>query len=201
MEEAPIRVTLTTFLDFVSATGPARITVVRKARQDYERGYAPARDYYRQLRLGIVEMHQSARTRRHLDDLLPTVSANKTGIYEAAINGYAQWMGRKQLHWAGAPPNGTWSVAELGVMVNPELLVTIEGSLHLIKLYFKATELSKAKVDEVLFLLQTLAPQGATVGVLDVRRAKLYTPTRDIPGMDALLLGEAAALVTMWRAV
>jgi hypothetical protein len=46
-----------------------------------------------------------------------------------------------------------------------------------------------------------MAPTGTTVGVLDVRRAKLIVPTRVIPGMDALLKAEAVAFVSLWSSV
>jgi hypothetical protein len=37
------------------------------------------------------------------------------------------------------------------------------------------------------------------VGVLDVKRSKLFVPTREISDLDALLHGEAAALVGIWE--
>jgi hypothetical protein len=43
-------VSLTTFVDFVAATGTTRITRVRSAKTYYEQGYAPERDFYKPLR-------------------------------------------------------------------------------------------------------------------------------------------------------
>jgi hypothetical protein len=52
-----------------------------------------------------------------------------------------------------------------------------------------------------LHLLGKHAPRGTTVGVLDVRRAKLFTPTVIIAGLDALLNSETLAMVSLWDAV
>jgi hypothetical protein len=43
-------ITLTTFVDFVGATGTARLTRVRNAKRFYEEEYAPERDFYKPLR-------------------------------------------------------------------------------------------------------------------------------------------------------
>jgi len=52
-----------------------------------------------------------------------------------------------------------------------------------------------------LHLLGKRAPAGTIVGVLDVRRSKLFTPTTSIAGLDALLDAEALAMVVLWNAV
>src|SRR4051812_9795031 len=45
-----VTVSLTTFIDFVSATGTARLTKVRQARKQYEQEWEPTRDFYKPLR-------------------------------------------------------------------------------------------------------------------------------------------------------
>jgi hypothetical protein len=89
----------------------------------------------------------------------------------------------------------TWSSGDLRVAVNPELCGEIGGDIHAIKLYFRAEPLSKARSDVALALLQQAFGKKTSVGMLDVRRSKLFVPTREIANLDALLHGEAAALV------
>ena len=74
----------------------------------------------------------------------------------------------------------------------------------MIKLYFKKDKPSKRLLDTVLRLIDVTLPAdkaGATPGILDVQRGRLFTPTVRVADIDALLTGEAAAFVTMWNAV
>ena len=63
-------VTLTTFVDFIAATGTARITRVRAAKAYYEQGYAPERDFYKQLRDRIENCFASGWSATCLKDAL-----------------------------------------------------------------------------------------------------------------------------------
>jgi hypothetical protein len=99
------------------------------------------------------------------------------------------------------PVRAAWKSGELEVGLNPELHADVNGEPHLIKLYLKSEPLSRQKVSIVLRLLETRAKGEVTVGMLDVRRSKLYTPTVEIAGMDALLEAEAVAFTTLWDSV
>lgn len=194
-----MQISLTTFSDFVVATPAGRIGCVRKALQQEKTSYQPAQDYWKPLREAIVDAHKGAGGRRELEALDPPGDPKKVGNYEACRVAYLRWLGRQDLVWTGGK-GCTWSSGDLEVRINPELFVTIRDQGHAIKLYFRADKLSKAKADPVLRLLErTHGQQGRrTVAILDVPRGKLLTPTRDIPGIDALLEGEAAAFVAMW---
>jgi hypothetical protein len=91
------------------------------------------------------------------------------------------------------------------VSVNPELGLRINGTPHLVKLYFKADKLAKNRADIITHLMgKTLsgkAPAGCVMGVLDVRNARLLTSTVPIPGLDAQLDAEAAYWNTLWPRV
>ena len=124
----------------------------------------------------------------------------KIDNYEECRKGLSKWVGRKTITPLPAL-RGTWKSGDLEVSVNPELHADVNGAPHLIKLYFKAEPLSKQKAELILHLLGKRAPKGTTVGVLDVRRSKLFTPTVSIMGLDALLQSEALALVSLWNSV
>ncbi len=192
-------VSLTTFIDFVAKAGTPKVTVVRNWKA---RDYSLLTDFYKQLRDAIADLHRQAKPGPALDELLSELTdKKKMANYPAAVHGYRKWLGKRQMAWF-EPVSGNWQYAGLKVNVNPELGLTIKGAPHLIKLYLKADELAKNRVDAITHLMGLAcgkaAPKGCTMGVLDVRRAHLITPTVPIPGLDSLLRGEAAAWMAIW---
>lgn len=67
---APIEISLTTFIDFVFTSGTAKITCVRKAKEQYGAPYDPKKDFWRSLRNGIIHMHERNAKPATLDTLL-----------------------------------------------------------------------------------------------------------------------------------
>ncbi len=198
------KISLTTFVDFVSKSGTTRLTCVRKAKGLYQQEYEPAFDFWKPLRDAIVEMHKHNRPKDTLGNVLAGLTdKNKRNLYPSRIRAYKRWVGRKTIQWAGCDPE-IWQHGSLLVRVNPELGVSINGSKYIIKLYFKEECLSKNRVDTMLFLIQSTFSRNhpnATPGILDVPRGKLIRPTRNISDIDALLEGEAAAFIQMWNRV
>lgn len=193
------KISLTTFVDFTTAVGSTRVTKVRRAKADYGQDYSPQRDFYKGLREGITETFAEGWTSDGLKARLADVSdPKKQKNYEACRKGLSRWAGGKEFVFH-PPARSTWKSGDLTVKVNPELDLTIDGIRHRIKLYFKGEALSKARVDVILHLLGD--GRKATPAVLDVRRAKLYVPTVERPGLDALLKAEAAALTSLWKSI
>ena len=97
-----------------------------------------------------------------------------------------------------------WQVTEfqgLPISVNPELGLDIEGSPHLVKLYFKEDLLSPRVADLAGRMMARVLgdEQDATMAVLDVRRKRLHRLTPR-PELDVLLDAEVAAFTAMWGA-
>jgi hypothetical protein len=116
-----------------------------------------------------------------------------------------KWIGRKDIALVRCVPR-PWISGSLHVKVNPEFSAKINGRLHVVKLWLSTSDpLSKARTDTLLHLLNLThgvgVSSGATPGVLDVVNAKLFTPTRQVPGIDALLAGEAASFEEIWKQV
>jgi hypothetical protein len=103
------------------------------------------------------------------------------------------------------PPSEIYSRHGVEVSVNPELGLEINGRRHLVKIYFKADPLSKYRVDIITHLMEVcLRPQvraATTMSVLDARRAKLFSPSVPVPGLDAALGGELAYVAALWGEV
>jgi hypothetical protein len=196
---AMIDISMTTFVDFVAATGPSRLTVARNAKQSYEKGYDPRTDYWRLLRRAIAKAVENGYDRKTLEGQLDDVTdPKKLANYRDCASAFNAWA-RKQRLSTMKPRKKSWSSGELEVAVNPELCGEIGGQAHAIKLYLRGEPLSKARSDVALALLQESFGKKTTVGVLDVKRSKLFVPTREIADLDALLHGEAAALVGIWE--
>ncbi len=196
-------ISMTTFVDFVLASGTKRLTCVRTAKADYAQPYKPARDFYGALREAIVDMHQNQRPRESLDSALLGVGNTRTSAYVECIAAYKQWCGRKRFQWTDTF-RSDWTNGGLTVKVNPELGMRINGTPYIIKLYFKGESPSKIRLETMFHLLRLSLPRelvDATPGILDVRRGNLFVPSRQIADIEALLAGEASAFQTIWDAI
>jgi hypothetical protein len=88
--------------------------------------------------------------------------------------------------------------------VNPELGLTIDGTHHAIKLYFKSEALTKLRIDVVTQLMELAldnAKKPMVFAVLDLRNAKLFTSNGVNQGLVALLQGEASSFAQIFKAV
>jgi hypothetical protein len=89
------QISLTTFVDFVSATATTRLTKVRAAKSYYEAGYGPERDFYGPLRKRIVEAFEQGWDPKNFDQSLGDVTDPKK------LESYAR--ARKGM-WRSPPP-------------------------------------------------------------------------------------------------
>lgn len=193
-------VSLTTFVDFVSKAGTPKFTVVKNWK--HKKPYTPATDFYKLIRDEITDIHIKSRPISALDDLLPTLKDSKRQeIYPQIISGYKRWLGRKQPTWF-SPPSTIWTHIGLDVAVNPELGLMIDGTPHLIKMYFKSEPLTKNRIEIITHLMDLTRhpglPKDCKMAVLDVRQSKLITPSVPVPGLTAQLQGEAAYWLAVW---
>lgn len=197
------RLSLTDLVDIVSASGTPKATKVKvvKNRGDYH----PSQDFYRPLRERIVEAHQAALGRPHVKGVLGTLSdGKKLSNYPDAVSGYVKWWGKKTPTWFD-PPRELISASGVDVSVNPELGLVFSGAPHVIKLYFKGEQLTKRRTDIIVNTmhlgLSASAPSGAVMGVLDVRRSKLFTPSVPNPLVAAMVNAELAYVAALWPSV
>ena len=168
----PTTVSMTTFMDFIVASGTKRITCIAAAKKPYGRPYHPSRDFYRPLRDGIVQMHQQGHELLWLDSLLEGITdAKKLSFYPKCIEGYKKALSGKSLAWISCTPK-TWKSGGLEVRVNPELGLVIDDLPHAVKLYFKAETLSQAAVEPIVRLIDFDAQEPRSVRCRDGRTAR-----------------------------
>lgn len=194
-----MRVSLTTFVDFSLSIGPSRITHVRDAKAMYTAGYDPARDYWRGLRQGIVDMHKRAMPHEHLVAVGQSQKVRKQSNYFSAASMYITWLEKQSVKGFFEPPDGLWTYEQLQVLINPEVGLVVSGKKVLVKLYFKAEKPTPRRLDETLCLLQQSFPKtDALCGILDVRRGRLFTSESGVPDLMPLVIGDAASFIAMW---
>ena len=197
-----MQITSTTYIDFLLATGLTRVRKVREARRHYEDGYAQGSDYYGPVREGIIAVHRDGADPAALNQILAGALPQRREHYRACIDGHQHFMRNKGFVWTRRPKAEFWSYGDLQVKVNPELLLTIDGRPHRTKLYFKGEPLRQARADLLIELLKSPKDTGdIDVGILDVRRARLFAQKRFSPDYQVLLQSEALSFAAMWQAV
>jgi hypothetical protein len=192
---------LTSLVDIVSKSGTPKATAVRDAKAQVDEPYDPAADFYKGIREAIVEAHQLALGKRHITNAAAAAHGKKIAAYTQLAAAYNGWWGRKPLTWS-EPPRGAWGPrdSDFDVTVNPELGLDIDGTPHVVKLYFKAEPLSKNRIDIITHLMHKVfaeANPDSRFSVLDIRRRRLHTI--DPPAeLDAILGAEIAYVEALW---
>jgi hypothetical protein len=196
------KVSLTTFVDFVSKSGTPKITVVKRFK--HGDAYRPAFDFYKPVRDAIVDVHAHGKPTKALDAVVVGLKdPRRTAPYAAVVRGHKKFMRKHAARWFD-PPRGSWAEGGIVVHVNPELGLEIKRVPHVVKLYFKAEKLPKKNVATITRLMeQAFADPGSRTvfGVLDVRRGVLHVPSGSVAGIDALLTSEAASFAAILASV
>jgi len=194
---------MTTFVDFVIARGTARITRVRKAKEQYGEDYSPARDFYKRIREAIIDVHYGNQPLSSLDVVANQAGERKVELYKECAAGYKRWHGKKTVR-AIPVRSYLWRHSDLEVNVNPELRLSVDGTEYLVKLYFKKGNPSKSLLQAALHLLSLhpVCSDGTTLpAILDVQAGRLKTQQQAPAGLGALLAGDAVAFAAMWKAL
>jgi hypothetical protein len=186
---------LSDFLDVISKAGSPKATAVRKIKH---RGpYSPAKDFYKPLRDGIVDAHESNKSPATLSAVLLKVAAAKHANYSTVIAGYRKWWGKRPLTWF-EPPSGNYIGSGFDIGVNPELGLK-DGSANLvIKLHLKDEPLTKFRTDLITALMAETLGAGVSLGVLDVRRSKLFLASGSGNSMMPMVNAELAYIAALW---
>lgn len=87
-------ISLTEFVDIVSASGTPKATKVQNLLDCPE--YDPAADFYKKIRDIIIEAHKTNKGKEYIDGVMAeTSNAIKTAIYPSIISGYKKWWGER----------------------------------------------------------------------------------------------------------
>ncbi|WP_433929393.1 hypothetical protein AB3662_37405 [Sorangium cellulosum] len=192
------KISLTYFVDFVLKAGAPKLTGVREFKERKDELHT---DFYRQVTEAIVDMHRSGKPTSVLDTFLAAQhDERRRRIYPSVVHGYRKFLASGEMTWF-EPPVATYRLGDLEINVNPELGLVIDGTPHVIKMYFRGEPLSSKRVSVVLNLLMNgLAEStpGGAFAVLDVRNARIHTFKVPNPRIGLLLRGEAASFATIY---
>lgn len=197
------QISLTDFVDFVIKNGMPRLTKVReiKDRDDYH----PYKDFWRQVRDGISEMHSREYSTDYLDAIAQKqTDPRKIKRFPEAIASYKKFLGRKKVTWFD-PPKEKWVMGDLTININPELGLVINDRPYLIKLFFKDEKLDKRKSEVVFHIMEEQlrykVSSDTNMSILDVKSSKLLTPTTPPDNVSILLRAEANTFMQIWDAL
>lgn len=196
------KISMTYFVDFVLKAGIPKLTEVREFKERKDELYT---DFYRQVREAIVDMHKTGKPPEVLDAFLEAQRDDRRRrIYPHIVSGYRKLLSSANVKWFD-PPTASYKLGELEVNVNPELGLILDGTPHVLKIYFRGEPLSAKRTSVILALLtnglSANAAPGTVFGVLDVRKAKISAFKAPNPRVNLLLRGEAAAFATIYNAM
>lgn len=196
-----IEISLTTFGDFLAASGRRKISTVRDARGLYEQAYSPMIDYWKLLREGIVDFHAGRADTKRLETIVNNSNSRKRGQFQEVLRSYLRWEKRVDWTWIEAE-SAFWEHAGIRVRCNPELGLRIDEDDYVVKLYFRSQKLRDLQVEATLELMSEALPgvrSGQRVAaLLDIRQGRLLKNRNGRVETAALLRGEAAAFSEMW---
>ena len=198
-----VDISLTSLVDVVSKSGTPKATCVKQIKAQLTAPYDPRNDYYKILREGIADIHAAGQPKTALSAIVGRVGDPKrAGTYASLVADYASWWGRKNIGWF-APPRSIWTPpgSGIGITVNPELGLDINGVRHVVKLYFKSEPLTKARIEVITHLMHQEFAAGANAGtqfsVLDMRRKKLHN-VQPPSVVGPILVAEVAYIDSLW---
>lgn len=190
-----MRVGLTNFLRFISASGISKVNQVLEATQDYR----DWKDYYKDFREAAVPAIAN-RDLQRVEALVARITdETKAQHYGLCLQGLKQWMNKTEYRVISRPRTASWDAGEIRVVVNPEVLLEIEGVVYMVKLYMAKEKLSQPARRAYAWLVGQTHNQSVTPALLEVRKGKLTPCPSANARIGQWIRGEVAAFIALWR--
>ena len=191
-------ISLTKFLDFVNSTGLKKRNIVLESASPDE--YAPYKDFYKALREAIISLHKNHKSVDTLTNIIPWTTEIKKKNYNELISGYQKWAKSKRILFI-EEKSTLFSLGGIDLSINPELIISINKTPTIMKLYFKQDKLEKSAADMITVLMKMAFCANFEhydtfdYAVLDIRRGRLWriTQTTPIDDIKAVLENEATS--------
>lgn len=199
------RITLPTFAGYLVTNGPSKVTKVLEARRAHDGPdtYASG-DHYIHLRAPLREALLAGGDPRPLQDVLLSLrDPKKVRSHRAVVDGLTKFFNSTAFE-GRAIQRQDWTHAELIVSVNPTARLFIGDSWHVAYVHLKADDLDARIAAPVLELIGLTHGHLGTPMIVEARTGKVHRPSRSARtrrGLQALLEGEAEALVRMWHGI
>lgn len=196
-----IKISLVSFMDFVTATASQRISAVRTIADIYSDDYQRGPDFYRDVREALREGLLRSDDVQRLHDTARHATENKQNSYGAIAAGWEQWRRRKALTIFAE--TARWQEQRLEVKVSPTFTWQHRSGNRLIVPYYKGLELSSDAAQAATRIIELkFGSRDARAAVLDIRRGHLHEARRRRSrDYDAWLAGEVSAFLQMFRTI
>lgn len=202
MAAKPVKISMTTFADFVVADPLGQLARIRDVRRQYQQPYSPGGDFWSRWREGVERIHSQGEGREALRPIGKQAKDNRAEQYTSACAGYAKFWGRKQIELRGHPKPALWVHDALQVKVNPEWVLGVKGEDVIVKVHLKEKLTLNQRLSNPLLHLMDLhfgpSVGGPSVAILDVHRGRLWRQKGDLSTIDAVLHMQAAAFLAGW---
>jgi hypothetical protein len=143
-KQTGIKISLTTFLEFVNASGMSKVNKVKTAIAQYEE-YKQSRDYYKYLRDAITECIQKGEDPKNIRKVIEKVPNNRHQNYGVLIESFIKWHKKANPVFASVKCR-LWEFQNLEILINPEINVRISNVPYAIKIWFKQDEITNNRI-------------------------------------------------------
>jgi hypothetical protein len=203
MKQNEIQISMTEFVNFINASGMARMTIVAKAKAKHEEIEGNPYDYWKDFKEEVKRQLKNNGSKEDFLEMLESVREEVRSNYQEMVNGFLRFWKPTRMKWF-KPVNHKASIGGVKMIVNPEIGILWGNRRLMIKLYLKANEnLDKRHADIVLALMESelrgRVDPDIEFAVLDVRRGKLFKYVNNDPRLKVLLKAEGRAFSNMWK--
>lgn len=200
-----IKITATEFINYINASGEAKITVVHNAKEKHENGDEFPYDYWAEFKRYLIRTLKTNGSKEDLKEVIEKVKDEYRPNHQAMVDGFIKYWGRKDLEWV-QPAKRVYNLNGLRISISPEIGFILNGIEYHVKLFLKSKEtLDRKHADIVTNLmeqgLRKKAGDNVVFAVMDVKRGKLYEYRGENPRIPILLAGEAAGFLNAWNAL
>lgn len=187
-----MRISLNTFLKFISSTGSGKSQAVNEARGTWEK----KADFWLKARHVLVDALKSGALKTGISSQIPS---RKRSHYTQCFDGMNTFMKKHSVKWLGSPEPAIWTAKNLAIRINPEALLEVDGDSYLVKIHLGERRLPQFALRALHLLLKECYP-GTNIkpAVFDVRRAQLIVLPEPTKNTRAVLIAEAASFVVLW---
>ena len=189
-----MRVGLSNFLRFISASGASKVNKVIEAQQEYREW----KDFYKDFREGVLLSLAKKDTER-LEAIVSGIEARKFDHYQNCLLGYQKWLSVTDFKVISFPKSESWESGGARISVNPEVVIEIDGTKYLVKLYMSQETLSQPARRAYAWLVAQTHGGDYVAALLEIRKGKLIVCTSKSAKIGQWLKGEAATFVALWN--
>jgi hypothetical protein len=129
MAPKQIRISMTSFADFVVCDSLGQFSKVRAIHKQYEREYFPGADFWSRFEEGVSSILGNNGKSADLDEIHQSAKHNRGSQYDSACKGFRKFWGKQTIELVSTPKPATWDHGRLQVRVNPEWMLRINGEL------------------------------------------------------------------------